>query len=549
MRADIPVLRTRALADVLQVYGGGGAGTVLESEALPRFVGRQRWFSAKARTIDHVRITTHGPLPHVGPAASDGAARWLLFGDVVFADGPGDRYVLPVVDLPASDAAAVLDRHPGAAIAWVDEPGGRLLADGMLDDEVCRTLLAVIRASGQLALTTGTLAGTHHAGPAIEDEPAVATMGVRRTGAEQSNSSVIFGSASIFKLFRRIEPGAHPEIEVGRHLGRAGFVAAPAVLGTLEYRPFDRDEASALGVLHALVTNEGDGWAHALREVAAYFARLEAYPGFDFAEAAPERTDGPTGPLDDALIGSYHEAAATLGRQTAELHLALSAPLGEADFEPERLEQEDAAHVAESTRVRARRALAQLSARVADLPPSIAARARMLIGAQPRLFGRLDALETARIDAVRTRVHQDYHLGQTLWTGRDYVILDFEGEPLRPLADRRLKRSPLTDVAGMLRSYSYAAWSGLFAWSRARGRDPQRGERWASLWEAKASAAFVEAYRARAGAAPFVPADETQHETWLRGLMLEKAVYELEYELNNRPDWVPVPIEGLLRLL
>jgi hypothetical protein len=219
-----------------------------------------------------------------------------------------------------------------------------------------------------------------------------------------------------------------------------------------------------------------------------------------------------------SLVGAYLDAATTLGRQTAELHRALANPLGSADFEPEPIDHADAARIAEGTRERARRALAQLAGRVSSLPETAAVRAQELIGAQPRLFEQLDAIATARIDAVRTRVHQDYHLGQTLWTGRDYVILDFEGEPLRPLADRRVKRSPLTDVAGMLRSYSYAAWTGLFAWCRRTGRDPAAEQMWALDWESTIAQAFMEAYRATAGDARFIPRDQAQFDQLLGAL-------------------------------
>jgi trehalose synthase-fused probable maltokinase len=543
VRRTLPVIEASSLAAALEQGTDAPARAVLEREALPAFVRGQRWFSAKARAVDQVRVVAYGPIPRVAPVTSDGAARWLLLADVVFAEGPGDRYVLPVAELPAKAATGLLARAPGAGIARLDNAGTRLLVDGMLDDELCRALLALIQASGRVPLSTGALVGADAPGLAPHELPPAAQR-VRRTGAEQSNSSVIFGTSAIFKLFRRIEPGPHPEIEIGRHLMQAGFGAAPAIHGTLEYEAPDCQPA-AVGVLHALVVNEGDGWAHALREVEAYFGRLEAH----LRASADERTAPPNEDVLHDLAGSYVIAAATLGRQTAELHLALAQSFGNPEFEPEPLEAADAARVAEDTRARASRALAQLAGRVPELPSSAAARAQALIAAQPQLFERLDALAAGQIDGARTRVHQDYHLGQTLWTGRDYVILDFEGEPLRALADRRVKRSPLTDVAGMLRSYSYAGWTGLFTWCRRRGFDALAESAWALRWEGAVSGAFLQAYRGAAAGAPFVPHDDRQFDAWLGALMLEKGVYELEYELNNRPGWLLVPIEGLLRLL
>jgi maltose alpha-D-glucosyltransferase/alpha-amylase len=178
-----------------------------------------------------------------------------------------------------------------------------------------------------------------------------------------------------------------------------------------------------------------------------------------------------------------------------------------------------------------------------------AARARALIAVQPALFERFDAVAGMPLGATKTRCHQDYHLGQLLWTGAKYALIDFEGEPARPLAERRRKRSPLTDVAGMLRSYSYAAWSGLFAWSRAHGADALERESWAALWETAVSGAFLSAYLSDTREAAFIPQDDRQLAALLELLMIDKALYELDYELNNRPDWLPVPVEGLLRLL
>jgi trehalose synthase-fused probable maltokinase len=207
----------------------------------------------------------------------------------------------------------------------------------------------------------------------------------------------------------------------------------------------------------------------------------------------------------------------------------------------------DAATLIESARARARAALKLLAER---LPSSgaTAERARALIAAQPALFSRCGALAGVQLDVVKTRCHQDYHLGQLLWTGARYALLDFEGEPARPLAERRRKRPPLTDVAGMLRSYSYAAWSGLFAWSHAHGADALEREPWATLWETAVSDAFMTAYLHATRGASFIPRDDGQLRALLELLMIDKALYELDYELNNRPDWLPVPIEGLLRL-
>jgi trehalose synthase-fused probable maltokinase len=301
------------------------------------------------------------------------------------------------------------------------------------------------------------------------------------------------------------------------------------------------------------VPDAADGWDHALQQAADYYARVADLPVTEAAAATPpgrliDRAAAPLPAATRALVGTYLGCVETLGAQTAALHVALARGTGEA-LAPEPLPQGDLMRVADGTRVRARRALVLLAAKRPELPGPAAARVDALIARQPALFDRLDALAAAGIEASKTRVHQDYHLGQLLWTGARYALLDFEGEPARPLAERRAKRSPLTDVAGMLRSYSYAAWSGLFTWSRAHDADPALREPWATLWETAAAATFLRAYLAGTRGEPFIPSDGSQLESLLELLMLDKGVYELEYELNNRPGWIAVPVEGLLRLL
>jgi maltose alpha-D-glucosyltransferase/alpha-amylase len=230
------------------------------------------------------------------------------------------------------------------------------------------------------------------------------------------------------------------------------------------------------------------------------------------------------------------------------MHLALSKSADPA-FAPEPLTAADMAGLREEIRRQAETALGALQVNLDRLPEEIAGSARHLLDRGQAYLK--DPLPTgAGIPAAtKTRVHGDYHLGQVLWVENDYVILDFEGEPTRPVEERRAKFSPLRDVAGMLRSYHYAAYAGLFAFTQNRPDDFPRVEPWAELWHQWASAAFLRGYRSAAGQAPFVPPDPAGFATLLDGFMLAKAFYELAYELNNRPDWVRIPLQGILALL
>lgn len=517
------------------------ARPVLEGAALPAFLCRQRWFAGKGRRISGTRIIDGGPLlPPLTP--------FVALVDITYEDGGTDRYALPLTVSTGEAAAALVEARPAAAVAWLDRPGGRLLVDALADDNACRGLLAAVQAGREFRLQHGSVVSLRDAPPPGDE--ALASLTVRRTGAEQSNSSVIVGSRAVLKVYRRLEPGPHPELELGRYLRSAGFDDVPAVLGSMEYR---RDgESFALAVLHALVPDAVDGWEHARSETADYYARVAGRPASEAVALCPqgrllEVARTPLAAPVLRLVGDYLSAARTLGEQTAALHHTLARGVGAA-LEPEPLTGDDVARVAEAARERARRAFAELAARRASLPAHAGSRADALIGRQPALLDSLDRVADLSIQATRTRCHQDYHLGQLLWTGARYALLDFEGEPARPLAERRAKRSPLTDVAGMLRSYSYAAWSGFFTWARATGGDQDAHEPWAVLWEMAVGSTFLSAYLAGTHDDSFIPADDEAFERLLALLVLDKAVYELEYELNHRPDWLLVPVEGLIRL-
>jgi trehalose synthase-fused probable maltokinase len=535
--APLPVLG----ASTFEQAFDGAQRVALEHTALPGFLRRQRWFAAKGRPIRQVRIVDSGPLlPPLTP--------FVTIADVEYEDGAHDRYALPLTVTAGEAGAALLAARPLAAIAWIARPGGRLLVDALADDTACRGLLASLQAGREFPLQDGSVVSLRDA-PAPGDE-AIATVPVKRTGAEQSNSSVIFGTRAILKIYRRIEAGPHPELELGRYLRAAGFDDVPAVLGSMEYR---RDgESCALAVLHALVPDAVDGWEHGKAETADYYLRVAGRPGEEAESLAPagRLLDAAKAPLAVPVlraVGDYLGAARTLGEQTATLHRTLARGAGQA-LEPEPLTHDDLVRTARSVRGRGRTAFTQLAERVPSLDAHAASRAQALLDRERALLDRLDRIEAARLDVTRTRCHQDYHLGQLLWTGSRYVLLDFEGEPARSLAERRAKRSPLADVAGMVRSYSYAAWSGLFAWSKATGGDARAHEPWALLWESAVSSTFLSAYLGGTRDESFIPSDDDAFDGLLGLLMLDKALYELQYELNNRPDWLLVPVEGLITL-
>jgi len=376
-------------------------------------------------------------------------------------------------------------------------------------------------------------------------------------GGEQSNTSAVLGGRLILKLFRRIGEGENPDLEVGRYLTeKTDLTCVPQVAGALEYRTADGPRYT-LAVLHEYVANMGDAWVYTLDELGRYLERIEselpgpppgaALPSASLLELA-ERV--PTVPAQE-MIGPYLSSADLLGRRTAALHLALAAGEDES-FAPEPFTKLYQRSLYQSLRAQARRTLELLRSRLAHLPDSVAAVARRLLEQEETLLDRYREVAERRISALRTRCHGDFHLGQVLFTGRDFVIIDFEGEPDRPIGERRIKASPLRDVASMIRSFHYAAHAAV----RRPQLEPNSAEaggddraRWLNVWSAWSSACYLKAYLAEASRGNFLPESREDLETLLNAHLLEKAVYELGYELNNRPEWVCIPLAGILQLL
>jgi maltose alpha-D-glucosyltransferase/alpha-amylase len=296
------------------------------------------------------------------------------------------------------------------------------------------------------------------------------------------------------------------------------------------------------------VPNQGDGWSHALAALRGYYERVAGAASIAPEPRSPAESAGMAPPANvSEAIGDYLIAAATLGRRTAEMHLALASGT-DPDFSPEPLTPADMDRVSREILRQGRQALAALAENLDRLPAGVRDAERLLhIGRSS--VESLAASNSAPPAAVKTRIHGDYHLGQVLWVGGDYMILDFEGEPTRSVEERRQKFSPIRDVAGMLRSYHYAAYAGLFDFTHNRPQDLTRLAPWADLWQQWVSAAFLREYLAAAGDAPFLPRDPDEFAGLLDRFTLAKAFYELNYELNNRPDWVRIPLGGVLSLL
>jgi maltokinase len=460
--------------------------TELET-ALAEFLPSQRWFAGKGRAVAEVRVESSVPLRTALPSLS------AVVAAVAYADGGVERYHVPVGHDRGLEARQLTDRVPDAVIYETKGPKGGPWYDAARDERLGGVYLDLLsRAANVEELRfyrmpewTETLRGPG-----------------KLLSAEQSNSSLVFANRLILKLFRLLEPGENPELEVTRALAGAGFAACAAPLGWIE------GLGSTLGILQRYYAGSVDGWKLATERVADHYESEAGDPG------------------------NFAADAGALGRLTAELHAAMATALPKvAEGQPD---------------------LGRLSARLLG-------QLTQVVALVPELAGQRDAIEEVYGKAEAAgggsrylqRIHGDYHLGQVLKSGDDWIVVDFEGEPARSLEERRRLASPLQDVAGMLRSFDYAAFSPLVL-----GEDPDtpgptrdelaRFEGPAAAWIEANRNAFLDGYLARAGDSGWLAGD---HELLLRAFELDKAVYEVMYEARHRPPWLQIPLGGIRRLL
>lgn len=560
--------------------------------ALPAFMTRHRWFAGKARIVQRTKLidvlTMHdvpeitGKMNRPGRTTSEGmAATRMLIVRVDYVEGEPETYLLPVLFAQGEQEKNLLADRPGAAIlsiARADDGHGATLCDTSHEDEFWLLLFDAIARGRTISGQHGTVepfrtqafARLNHRSyvrhsdngesrkAAVRPTRAPAILDVSVHGGEQSNTSAIVGNRLIFKLFRRINDGENPDLEIGRYLTEhTRLSCVPQVAGALEYHSKNGDQFT-LAVLHEFVASQGDAWVYTLDELGRYLERIESeLSSLPPAEALPTSTTllaladqvPPTSAQD--AIGPYLYAADLLGRRTAEMHLALAAG-EEANFAPEPFTKLYQRSRYQSMRAGARKTLSLLGKQRKALSGATAELADRVLEHEAALVERYRNIADHPITAQRTRCHGDFHLGQVLFTGKDFVIIDFEGEPDRPIDERKIKASPLRDVAGMIRSLHYASQAAMRSPHHKALHVKTGGDGmapWLDVWFLWSSASFLKAYLAEMADSSILPSDHDELKSLLDAFLLEKAVYELGYELNNRPDWVQIPLEGILHLL
>jgi maltose alpha-D-glucosyltransferase/alpha-amylase len=476
--------------------------------------------------------------------------------EVAYTEGTPEIYVLPIAFAAGDRAAQVLAEFPQGVIARLDIDGERgVLFDAAYDEGFRASLLALIAGKRRMRGRIGEIGGF----PGRRFRNVLGgrdvSLSSRVLKAEQSNTSILYEDVFFLKLYRKPDEGPNPDTELSQFLTEnTTFACAPFFAGGIEYHRAG-SEPMVIGHLQGFVPNEGEAWTYTLDVARQFFERVLSEP-VDRQEVPKlpssllDMNPSALPPKLQELIGGVAlDAAGLLGRRTGELHTALAKAAGVPAFEPEPFTFLYQRSMYQSMRNLAKRTLQLLQKNMKKLPEEVRSAASAALKSEDEILGVFRSILDVKIIAEKIRYHGDFHLGQVLRTGKDFVIIDFEGEPARPLSERRLKRSPLRDVAGMIRSSHYAVHSALRAYGSMRPEDQERLEAWAEAWYFAVSGIFLNSYLFAVEDAAFIPKGRKEFETLLRCFLMEKAVYELGYELNNRPDWAAIPLRGIERLL
>jgi maltose alpha-D-glucosyltransferase/alpha-amylase len=538
----LPSMNGEALADIVH----GRARTTLAG-ILSRYVRRQRWFASKARDIKSARILEAIPIPEQESA--------IVLLQVEYREGAAEVYVIPLAISADEHATEVPGGDTSNAVARLK---GRdresLLYEAVWNRHFTSALLSTILRRRTIDSPEGELRGITTRSFRRAVEPANLHPSVLR--AEQSNTAILFGDAYFMKLFRRLEGGVSTDYEVSRFLTeKTTYKNTPQLLGALEYhRP--RTDMTTVAILQEQVPNTGDAWKFTLSTVGRFFEEVASHSAEELRGVIPygpivDLISQPLPPLVSALMGPYIAPAELLGQRIGELHVALASDPEDPAFRPEPFTPHYQRSIYQRMRTDGAQALQLLRKRLHSLPEGIRPEAETILLGEPEIQRRFRSVIDHKIGGLRIRLHGDLHLGQILYTGKDFFVIDFEGEPARPLSERRIKRSALRDVAGMLRSFHYAGYAVLLGQAEGvsiRREDVGLLELGARLWYVWSSVIFLRSYLTAASSGQFLPKSE-ELQVLLDAYILDKALYELTYELNSRPAWVQIPIRGMLELL
>ncbi len=522
----------------------------LEQRHLVAYLRQCRWFGGKGRIIRELSIKEAAPAHKKAKAAG-----YFLILEVKYNEGFPERYFLPFFYAAGEEALFIKQQQPQAVImeAEVGAESG-IFYDGAFSGAFHTLMMEMITRGKKIKGEKGdfTACRGRRFKSLISDLYLPLKSEVLK--AEQSNTSIVYEEELLLKLFRRLDQGPHPDIELERFLTeKAGFPHIPPYAGSFEYQE-PGSQPMSIAILQGYHKNEGDAWGLVLDRVNNFTERVfsqreklaqKSIPFYPLIEKKEKSQDV----LEDLVSGFFLEMMGLLGKRTGELHKALYSFKGGKDFQPESFSLLYQRSVYQAMRTLVRWVFRLLEERKRELEGEAAFLAKKVLDSHDEIVERMKKVTEKKISAKKIRIHGDYHLGQVLFTGKDFVVIDFEGEPARALSERRLKRSPLRDVAGMIRSFHYAAFYSLLRNQSYQGDDRELLEKWLQIWYHHISRIFFQSYLKTVDEAELLPRDSAELSVLLDAFLLEKAVYEVGYELNNRPSWTIIPLKGILYTL
>ena len=524
------------------------AKATLENKVLPDYLNSCRWFGGKSRVIQNIAVRNSIKIPVKDLNAN------LLTIEINYNDGLPELYQLPLAFTPSKIEELVHEIPKKGIIAnlKLDNEDG-LLFDAVYNEDFRNVIFQNIRKGKSLQNGTGQLVFYHG-----EDQKSLGKGEIHSKvlNAEQSNTSIIYDNKYFLKLYRKLDNTINPDLEITKYLSeKTDYENSPQFVGAIELEEDKGDKVTVLGMMQDLVPNQGDAWDYTKDSLERFFESVMTRSRDLKIEDSEEDLTVPMTyeQFPDAfkeLVGViFPERISLLGQRTAEMHNALAANPDEKDFEHEPFSLHYQRSLFSSLQSLTRNSFQNLQKSLKDLPEDVRKEAKEVLEMKNDVLKCFKRVYSHKIPIMKIRTHGDYHLGQVLWTGKDFVIIDFEGEPARSFSERRLKRSPLRDVAGMIRSFHYAAYSSIMEPEIAQQRKEGKLEEWAESWYYNISRLFLQGYFEKAGKNNFIPDDKEDFKILMETFLLEKAVYELNYELNNRPDWVLIPLRGIKKII
>lgn len=537
--SELSLLKTNVSWE--KIFNNYNEVRVFERKLLQPFMKKCRWFGGKAKNISKVGVHK------VIPLKVEGNMHFLTIIEVHYVQRLPELYFLPMTFVQNETIFDRIEYTPQSVVCRAEIQGqSGFVIDSSYDRSFRDYLFASMARESTLKDDGGTL--EFHSGVYTKLDPEKVESKILK--AEQSNTSIIYNDQYFFKFYRKIEKEINPDLEIVRFLSEAtSFRNAPRYAGSIEYREGD-GSTFVLGLLQEKVDNQGDAWVMTIDSVGRFYERIMTRAK---KEKLPKLVNKPALVFEEApelvqeFIGrGFYERVVRLGQRTAEMHMALASDKSNPAFAPEPFTANYQRSMYSSLRKLLRDRFKLLQQSLSKLNNDTRELAKKVLEMEDSILESFSEVYQLRISATKTRIHGDYHLGQVLFTGKDFIIIDFEGEPGFSFSERRLKKNPYKDVAGMMRSFHYAAFGKILLNENYRERDLEFLEQWAEQWQHYVSRFYLGAYLDRLGMGNKLSYED---DVLIRTYLLEKAIYELGYELNGRPDWVNIPLRGIYYLV